>query len=164
MQHATWIELLRMIPPEQHDSMVVVTTVGTEITFQAVLRVEPEYVVIRGRLSGTTDTGRVFFLPYDQINYLAFFREVPESQIRDLYRESPQAASDAAGGETAAEEAPPTEATLPGGAPTPTAQPKTPAPDVGRAPLRSPLLGKTRLIERLRARAQPGTTPRPPDK
>src|SRR5262245_58990547 len=93
MHSAPWIALLRRIPPALHDSLAVMTTVGTEITIQAFVRVEEEYLVIRGRLAGTTDTGRVFFVPFDQINYLGFTREVKEPEILALYDEPEAGAS-----------------------------------------------------------------------
>lgn len=168
MQQSTWIGLLRLIPPEKHDSLVVVTIIGIEITIQAVFRIEEEYVVLRGRLAGTSDAGRVFFLPYDQINFLAFQKEVAEAQIQDLYGDSGTAGSAAAAALDLVEEvAVAAPAALPAGSsPTPSPSPgqKTPPPDVARPTIQSPLLGKTRLIERLRARAQPGVPGKPAEK
>jgi len=87
MQSAPWIALLKLIPPVQQDGLLVVTSVGTQITIQSILRLEPDYAVIRGRLAGTTETGRVFFIPYDQMNHIGFQKEVKEALIRQLYGE-----------------------------------------------------------------------------
>jgi hypothetical protein len=166
MLQETWIHLLRLIPPELHSSMVAVTTVGLEISIQTICRIEAEYVLVRGRLSGTTDTGRVFFLPLDQLNYLGFQREISDETLRQMYGESPESATPAREGHEPSGEPPITPSGPgPADAPASTAAPEeTPLPDPARAPVRSPLLGKTRLIARLRARGQQGTPPRPRDK
>src|SRR5438128_4617816 len=91
MQNSAWIVLLRRIPPDQHNSLAIVTSVGIEINIQNLVRIEDDHVVIRGRLAGTTDTGRAFFVPYNQINYLGIVREVKEPQLRALYGEAPPA-------------------------------------------------------------------------
>src|SRR5262249_53533130 len=57
MQSRTWISLLNRIPQELQDFLVLVTSIGTEISIQSILRIEEEYIVLRGRLAGTTDTG-----------------------------------------------------------------------------------------------------------
>src|SRR5438132_10531994 len=88
MHSAAWIRLLGRIPPDQQDTLVVVTTIGIEINVQSILRTEDDYVVLRGRLAGTQETGRVVFVPYDQVNYVGFQREVKDAQIRALYGEA----------------------------------------------------------------------------
>src|SRR5205085_122349 len=48
---------------------------------------EGNYLVFRGRVSGITDEGRVFFLPYAQIDFLQINRQVKEVEIRRLFGE-----------------------------------------------------------------------------
>jgi hypothetical protein len=145
MQNPAWIALLRRIPVAQQNTLVIVTTVGTEITVQSVLRLEDDYLVIRGRLSGTTDTGRVFFIPYDQMNYLGFQKEVKEAEIRALYGEPEPVATVAPKTETP-DEPPPEEATV---APT-IPEPSPPQPVPAEARLSIPR--KSGILARLRAR------------
>src|SRR5206468_1157898 len=85
MQAAAWVALLRRIPPEQHDVLVIVTTAGAEISIQTLFRTDAEFLVIRGRMAGTTDNGRTLIIPYDQINYLAFAKPVAETVLRSLF-------------------------------------------------------------------------------
>jgi len=80
-----WIELLAMIPPEQHNILVLTTLTGVDLNIETILRAEPSYLVFRGRVSGQMDDGRIFFLPYRQIDYLQINREVKEAEIRRLY-------------------------------------------------------------------------------
>jgi hypothetical protein len=163
MHSRAWINLLRRIPPEKQDILSLVTSAGTEISIQNIFRTEDDYLVLRGRLAGTTDAGRVFFIPYDQINYLGFQQEVREVEVHALYGDPSTAptvqaepappvtqepASDSATG-TASQSA---AATVPGS-----------RSGAGKTPLRLSLPGKEALLERLRARSQVGTTRLPPN-
>jgi hypothetical protein len=167
MQSSAWIALLRRIPPDQQHTLAIMTTVGIEINLQAILRVEGDYVVIRGRLAGTTDTGRVFFVPFSQINYLGFNREVGEAQITALYGEGPavevaQPKSEAVTPAPAAAEPAASNPTPPPAAPPPPEPGPPPEPRSSPGSLKIPR--KSGLLERLRARALAGTNPRPPAK
>jgi hypothetical protein len=163
MQNASWMALWRRLPPDQHDQLMVVTAIGTEIAIQSILRIEEDFVVIRGRLAGSSDTGRVFFVPYNQINYAGFQRAVKEEEFDALFGENPpQGAAEAA-------------ARAPSPAVQPTG-PKTPLPpskssgsptggltatDRPRNSNRPPLPLKSELLERLRSRSHQGAGQRP---
>ena len=95
MQSRAWIKLFQRIPPESHEILALLTSSGTEISIQTVLRLEEDFVLIKGRLSGTTDGGRVFFIPYDQIDYLGVTKEMRESEIGALLGEAPSLAPSA---------------------------------------------------------------------
>jgi hypothetical protein len=84
-----WIEILRVIPEEQHNTLVVTTLTGVDLNIEVVLRAEPTYLCFRGRVSGQTDDGRVFFLPYRQIDYLQINRIVKETEIRAMFGDAP---------------------------------------------------------------------------
>lgn len=90
MRSKTWADLVRKLPPNYHDSLLLVTSVGIEITVQVMMRAEDEYLVIRGRLGGTTDTGRVFFIPYDQINCISVLRPMPGAELAVMFGQSPE--------------------------------------------------------------------------
>jgi hypothetical protein len=85
MQNRDWVDLLKLFPAEQHNTLILRTQSGVELGIETLLRTEPTYIVFRGRLCGNTDEGRVFFLPYDQIVYLNVNRNVKEEEIRQLY-------------------------------------------------------------------------------
>src|SRR5271154_6970350 len=84
MQSAAWKAIFNRVPREHHEIMMVVTSIGIEINVKTIQLLEPDYVVIRGRLGGTTDAGRVFFVPYDQINYITFNKEIREEHVADM--------------------------------------------------------------------------------
>ena len=71
-------------PAHHYDNLVVTTSSALEINMQALLRTEEEYMVCRGRLSGSTDTGRIFFVPYDRIDFIHFLNPIKEAEIQDL--------------------------------------------------------------------------------
>jgi hypothetical protein len=84
MQSEVWKSLLGRIPVELHNILMVKTSAGTEINIQDVLRVEPNFVVLRGRLAGSTDMGKIFFLPYNRLDHIGFQKPVSDTQIYAL--------------------------------------------------------------------------------
>ncbi len=90
MQNREWIDLFRLIPEDQHNTLVLTSKTGVNLGIDIILRTEPSYLVFRGRALGQTEDGRVFFLPYQQIDFLQFNRQVKEVEIKALYGESPE--------------------------------------------------------------------------
>jgi hypothetical protein len=84
MQSA-WARLLRLIPPAQQDSLMVVTSNRTEFAVQAILRLDSEFIIIRGRLAGSQDQGRVFFIPCDKIDHVGFYPAVKEAEYNEMF-------------------------------------------------------------------------------
>jgi hypothetical protein len=85
MQSSAWGSLLRHIPAEQQNRFMLVTDGGAEIAVQSFLLIEREFAAIKGRLSGTQDIGRVFFVPYAKIDYFGFQQEVKESEFNEMF-------------------------------------------------------------------------------
>src|SRR5262249_44881202 len=85
MQASAWLTIVQKIPRSQHDNLVLMTTTGLEIVIQGILRVEPEFLVLRGRMSGTPDTGRILFMPFDQITYLGFHKRITEAEVNAIF-------------------------------------------------------------------------------
>src|SRR5947209_2925396 len=144
MQSSAWKAIFNRIPREHHEIMMVVTSIGIEINVRNIQLLEPDYVIIRGRVGGTTDAGRLFFVPYDQINYVTFNKEIKEQQVAEML-----------GLQAPPEKGPIPEgyaiqpvveaATEPEKEPPPAAEPAKPAVPPG----------KMALLERIRARVRP---------
>jgi hypothetical protein len=100
MQGPAWISLLRRIPAAQHDSLLLMTTNGTEIVVQRIMRLEGDFLVMLGRLSGSTDEAKCLVLPYDQLTYLAFNKKLTDTEMDKVL------APVAAGGQASALAAP----------------------------------------------------------
>lgn len=154
MRATAWRKLLRHIPDSEQSKLMLVTTSGTEIAIQCFLRVDPECLALRGRLAGSTDAGRVFFVPYAHIDYLGFQKPLKESEFHELFSNL----------ETQEDLSQPESPSLP---PPPVAVPEVePPPNVPARPTppRGPSVIKSTVLEKFRARAvsNPGTQMRPP--
>ena len=55
MQNHDWIELFRMIPADQQNTLVLTTMSGVDLNVEVILRTELTYLVFRGRVSGITE-------------------------------------------------------------------------------------------------------------
>jgi hypothetical protein len=92
MQNHDWIDLLKLIPAEQHNTLILTTASGIDLNIEVIFRMEPSCLVFRGRVSGSTDEGRVFFLPFGQIDFIQINRFVKEGEIKELFeRAGPEA-------------------------------------------------------------------------
>src|SRR5262245_15086677 len=85
MHPSSWAAVLRHIPAEQQHQFTVVTASGTEISLQSFLRIEDDFAVVKGRLSGSQDAGRVFFLPFVNIDYFATTNPIKDEEFQELF-------------------------------------------------------------------------------
>ncbi len=92
MQSVDWIKLLRLVPPELVDNVTLITVLGIEISVQTIIQMDEQYIVLRGRMSGTNDDGKSFIVPYDQLCFLGFTRPVPEAALLRMLNSAPGAA------------------------------------------------------------------------
>lgn len=152
MDRADWVKLLQRIPPEQHDNLLLMTRSGQDVTVQMFARLEEHYAVIRGRMAGTSDADRMFFIPYDQIVYLQFVRPVLDDVVVQMFGQQQQMMM---GMQQMAPRPAPAEAPPPETAPAPA--PAEPEPDKP-APLRHPtptsVPNVAALLDRIRQRTQ----------
>jgi hypothetical protein len=88
MQGSGWLSVLGKIPVQKHDCLAIVTTTGAEIVLREIVRVENDLLIVRGRMAGSTDGGRVIVLPFDQVAYLAFNKMLPEAEIHAMFSQS----------------------------------------------------------------------------
>ena len=138
----TWIALFHRIPAEYHDNLALGLTTGAEVVMQRVVRLDPEFMIIRGRLAGTTDTGRILMVPYVQLTYVAIARDLKDAQVEAIFGAGAPATAAAMPAVT-----PPPAA--PDLAPAETAVPSEPAAPVD-APAKVEQPNKKALLEKLR--------------
>jgi hypothetical protein len=165
MQNEMWAWLLRRVPVEQHNQLMMVTGSGTEIAVQALLRVESDFVAIKGRLAGSQDAGRVFFIPYANIDYFGLQRDVKETEFDAIFGDGSLSASLPAAVAAPATTAVAPAAALPAG---PAATSPAEAPASASVSQKTPLPLKSEVLERFRSRIAGATPtlsgpPRPPD-
>lgn len=85
MLAGSWQLLFRHLPPEQHSRFTLVTANGTEIAIQQILRIEADFSIIKGRLMGSQESGRVFIVPYASIDTFSFTNSVRDSEVAELF-------------------------------------------------------------------------------
>ncbi len=181
MHGNAWASLLQHIPAELHDQLVLVTVGGTEIALNTILRIDHEFLAFKGRLAASQDQGRLFFLPYQNIDYIGFQREVKDEKYHEVFgaldvpappTALPPAvltsdpahsnrASPAIGGPRETEDPASTGAAngLPESEPEPQTDLLPVAPSANLTP--RPLTIKSAILERFRSRSSQGTSLRP---
>lgn len=167
MTNAEWICLLNLIPEEQHGQLVMMLTSGAELGIETLLRVDPSYIVFRGRALGNTDEGRVYFVPLTQIVYLNLNRYVREEEIHEIFNVVPATTpapppaalapltTTGSGQVPRLSPLPPLPRPAPADAPQPSPRPTPALPHIPPAPA-APV--KSSILERLRAQRNPRTT------
>jgi hypothetical protein len=153
MQGTAWIGLLRRIPASLQDCLIVMTTTGAEIVLQKLMRLERDFLVALGRLSGSTDQPKVMVLPYDQMTYLSFSKKLTDEELEGAIGKPGSAVANAEPSEMAKTAVEGT-ADLPREQPA-TPQPATPQPAAVVSPTKTPKVAppsKTILLARLRER------------
>jgi hypothetical protein len=152
MHNAAWVKLLRHVPEDQQSKFMLVTTSGVEITIQCLLRIDAECLAFRGRLAGSTDAGRVFFVPYSRIDYFGFQQPLKEAEFHELF------------GDLDLPDLPAPAAAPAAPAPAPTVAEPSASNGPAGTPLRTPPVIKSTVLERFRSRSvtNPGTQMRPP--
>jgi hypothetical protein len=87
-----WIALFRRIPSDLHDTLALGMATGQEIVVQRIVRLDPDFMIIRGRLAGTQDAGRIVSIPYPQLSYVAIQRDLKDAEVEALFGKSDPAA------------------------------------------------------------------------
>jgi hypothetical protein len=90
MQGDAWIALLRRVPLNLHDGLILSLTTGAEVVVQKFVKLEPDYVILRGRMAGTQDSGRVVILPYSNIVSINVTRRLLEAEIDGIFGKETQ--------------------------------------------------------------------------
>ena len=91
MQREDLYELVHRIPAEDHPKSILILRAGFMVTVEIFFRFETDYLVVRGRESGTNDDSRAFFIPYEEIVYIKLDRAVNVNELRKMYGEKPLA-------------------------------------------------------------------------
>ncbi len=87
MTTSAWLQLLPNLPQSWKDSLVVKTISGTELSVQSIVRIDESFIVIRGRVAGTTEQGQVYFVPIDRIETICIQRPPKEEEMQKTLNE-----------------------------------------------------------------------------
>jgi hypothetical protein len=85
MRREDCVDMFKRIPEDMHPQVNLVLGNRFVLTVESVARYEPTYLVFRGREGGTSDEGRAFFVPYEEISYIRIEREVRMGDIKKMY-------------------------------------------------------------------------------
>jgi len=134
--------LTKRIPEDYHPQVNFCLRNGMVLSMDAVARFEDNYVVFRGREGGTSDDGRAFLVPYEEVTYIRIERVVRMGELKKMWGETGYVdAEDRLSGNAS-----PAAGATPGGAMAP---PATPAP-IGNS--NDPAaIAKQNLLNRIRA-------------
>jgi hypothetical protein len=155
MQSDMWAWLFRRVPAEQYNQLVIMTNTGTEIAVQTLLRIEPDFIAIKGRLAATQDAGRVYFIPFINIDYFGFQRDVKETEFDDMFGAGPLSLSVPAAIANAARVVPVVQPAAPAPvvpAAPPASLPAVEIPNSASVSQKTPLPLKSEVLERFRSR------------
>jgi hypothetical protein len=81
------MEMFGKIPEGMHPSVNLVLRNGFCLAVSMVARYEENYVVFSGREGGTSDEGRGFFVPYDEISYIRIEKPIRVGELKSMYGE-----------------------------------------------------------------------------
>ena len=138
-----WVAMFRRLPVDLHDKLSLGLATGADILMQTLLKLEPDFIIIRGRLSGTQEGGQIMLIPYGQLTYVSLIKPLKDTEVEAIFgKGAPAAVADTDMPSPAAATAPPAEPV-----PTDAAATETPAP--AKKPEQ---VSKTMLLAKLRER------------
>lgn len=158
MQGSGWIDLFKQIPSNLHDSIGLGLSTGIEIVVQQLLRLDDEFMVLRGRTAGSNEGGRIIILPYGHLVSIAFNRRMMATEVEQIFGPSQFAAPTKTEDDDGDVEALPEQAAeqaAPEPAPSSSSK-KTPVPNGAKKPGDPQKISRTVLLARLRERLQQG--------
>jgi len=88
MRRDECIDLLSRIPEAEHGQINLILQNRMLVTIDTIIKMEPAYLVLRGREGGSTDEGRGFFVPYEEIAYIRLERVVKVGELRRMFGDS----------------------------------------------------------------------------
>jgi hypothetical protein len=88
MRREDCMEMFGKIPAGMHPYVNLVLRNGFCLAVSTVARYEETYVVFSGREGGTSDEGRAFFVPYDEVSYIRIERPVRVGELKTMYGET----------------------------------------------------------------------------
>jgi hypothetical protein len=85
MDNLAWVAILQAIPADKMSQFTIVISGNTEITLQSILRFDRDFAVFKGRLSGSQDAGRVFFVPYCHMINLGTLYPIKDEEYEAIF-------------------------------------------------------------------------------
>lgn len=140
MQNAEWVAMFRQVPVELQAQLMLVLTNRAEVAVESICRLEPNFIAFRGRMGGTTETGLLFMLPYDQLSGIYVSRQLTDEEIQLVLTPA----------NSTEQRTPSAQGNIDRPTPSNNGTPKGVVPSFGRAP-DATSVARNNLLERLRA-------------
>jgi len=80
-----WITMFRRIPASLHDGLSLCLVSGVEIVVQKFMKLEADFAIIRGRVSGTQETGRIVLIPYSQMAVATLAQSLKDPEVEAVF-------------------------------------------------------------------------------
>ncbi len=80
-----WITMFRRIPATIHDGLTVGLRSGAEIAIQTILKLDPDFIIMRGRLTGTQEGGKILLVPYAEMTVLSLLRPLKDPEVEEIF-------------------------------------------------------------------------------
>jgi hypothetical protein len=80
-----WINMFRRIPANLHDGLTVALRSGAEVAIQTILKLEPDFIIMRGRLTGTQEGGKIMMMPYVEMTVLSLPRPLKDTEVEAIF-------------------------------------------------------------------------------
>jgi len=80
-----WINMFRRIPANLHDGLTVGLRSGAEVAIQTILKLEPDFIIMRGRLTGTQEGGKIMMMPYAEMTVLSVPRPLKDTEVEAIF-------------------------------------------------------------------------------
>jgi len=94
-ENQNWIAMFRRIPGTMQDAIALGLTTGAEIVVQKIVKLEPDFMIVRGRVAGTQDSGRVVLIPYDKLAFVSLTKPLKDPELNGLFgKGAPPAVAD----------------------------------------------------------------------
>lgn len=77
--------MLRRIPANLQDNLALGITTGAEIVVQKIVKLEPDFMIVRGRLAGTQDSGRIVLVPYGELTFVAIQQFLKDVEVEAIF-------------------------------------------------------------------------------
>ena len=85
MVESGWVQVFQRIPQEYFADISVISVTGNELVIQVLYRLEADFMIVRARVSGTMDNARVTVVPYSQIDFISFNKNMAEEEVQSVF-------------------------------------------------------------------------------
>jgi hypothetical protein len=83
------VDILERIPDADHPRTQLVMKSGAMLSLDILVRLEPTYLVMRGREAGNQDEGRAFFLPFSEVEFVKIERIMSLAEMEAMFADLP---------------------------------------------------------------------------